>query len=136
MLPQNLVAPTREQLAKAHRLLLADQARANARVEVRCATRLRRTCCKPGTICTAQDLLAMRMWLQTMIYAHVLKVGGGGVRSPIDSMSLPRRRSIECALSSSGGGAQPGSRSWPKWFPRPHRFGTVASPRHRGRVVW
>ena len=36
---------------------------------------------------TVQDLLGHAVVATTMIYTHVLKVGGGAVRSPMDSMS-------------------------------------------------
>jgi integrase len=35
-----------------------------------------------------QDLLGHSDVAPTMIYTHVLKLGGGAVRSPIDSMAL------------------------------------------------
>jgi integron integrase len=38
---------------------------------------------------SVQDLLGHADVATTMIYTHVLKVGGGGVRSPIDSLAAP-----------------------------------------------
>jgi len=36
---------------------------------------------------TVQDLLSHADVATTMIYTHVLKVGGGAVRSPLDRLS-------------------------------------------------
>jgi integrase len=154
MLPQRLVQPLREQLARARRLWLTDQAEGKAGVEMPHA--LERKYLRAGSswmwfwvfpqqthstdprsgvvrrhhmfdqtfqrafkravqssgiakavtphtlrhafathllqagydIRTVQDLLGHSDVATTMIHAHVLKVGGGAVRSPIDSMDL------------------------------------------------
>lgn len=154
MLPQSLMQPLREQLARARRLWLTDQAEGKAGVEMPYALERKyaragsswtwfwvfpqqthstdpRTgvvrrhhmfdqtfqrafkravqssgIAKPVTphtlrhafathllqagydIRTVQDLLGHSDVATTMIYTHVLKVGGGAVRSPIDSMDL------------------------------------------------
>jgi integron integrase len=155
MLPQSLVVPLREQLARARRLWLADQAEGTGGVEMPFALERKypragsswiwfwvfpqathstdpRTGVvrrhhlfdqtfqrafkravqsagldKPVTphtlrhafathllqagcdIRTVQNLLGHADVATTMIYTHVLKVGGGGVRSPMDSLSMP-----------------------------------------------
>lgn len=155
MLPQSLVVPLREQLARARRLWLADRAEGTGGVEMPFALERKypragsswiwfwvfpqathstdpRTGVvrrhhlfdqtfqrafkravqsagldKPVTphtlrhafathllqagcdIRTVQDLLGHADVATTMIYTHVLKVGGGGVRSPMDSLTMP-----------------------------------------------
>jgi site-specific recombinase XerD len=70
MLPQALAQPLREQLASSRKVWAEDvwpQGR-------------------PAS--TVQDLLGHADVATTMIYTHVLKVGGGAVRSPLDTLPV------------------------------------------------
>lgn len=49
---------------------------------------------------TIQDLLGHGDVATTMIYTHVLKVGGGGVRSPVDVLPEPNSTALDGSNSS------------------------------------
>jgi hypothetical protein len=59
-------------------------------------------------ISTVQDLLGHADAATTMIYTHVLKLGGGAVRSPVDAMDLvcgvPAQKDCPEADGGQGGG--------------------------------
>ena len=71
------------------RAVAARRHRASRPRRTRCAIRSPPTCCRPATTSApCRSCSATADVSTTMIYTHVLKLGGGAVRSPLDALML------------------------------------------------